>query len=160
VRQKVYIETTIPRFYYNTRKDSKHRVRQEWTRKWWDNHRFETISTPRLSCWKNLRPEVIPTSRKSWILHEDVKLFRQTPEIEEIAEVYRKHLLMPKNNTADAYHLAFATYHKCDILLTWNCIHLANTNKMAHIRRINAMLGLETPLLTTPLQLMGEDYEF
>jgi hypothetical protein len=30
---------------------------------------------------------------------------------------------------------------------------------MAHIRRINAMLGLATPQLTTPIELLGEDYE-
>ena len=46
---------------------------------------------------------------------------------------------------------------KCDMLVTWNCRHLANANKLAHIRRVNALLGLETPQLVTPLELLGKD---
>jgi hypothetical protein len=52
-------------------------------------------------------------------------------------------------------HLALASYHKCDFLLTWNCRHLANANKFGHIRRVNTMLGLFVPLLVTPLELLG-----
>jgi hypothetical protein len=59
------------------------------------------------------------------------------------------------NPAGDAIHLALASFHKCDFLVTWNCLHLANANKFGHIRRINTMLGLFTPVLATPLQLLG-----
>jgi hypothetical protein len=39
--------------------------------------------------------------------------------------------------------------------LTWNCRELANENKMEHIRRVNAMMGLFTPAIVTPLNLLG-----
>jgi hypothetical protein len=48
-----------------------------------------------------------------------------------------------------------ASYHKCDFLLTWNCVHLANANKFAHIKRINTLLGLFVPSLVTPLEMIG-----
>lgn len=41
-------------------------------------------------------------------------------------------------------------------LVTWNCRHLANANKFGHIRRINTMLGLKTPELVTPPELLGD----
>ena len=47
--------------------------------------------------------------------------------------------------------------YKIDILLTWNCKHIANMKKIDHIRRINTKLGLMTPLLITPLNLIGDD---
>jgi hypothetical protein len=53
--------------------------------------------------------------------------------------------------------LALASYHKCDFLLTWNGQHLANANKFAHIRRVNTLLGLFTPTLVTPLELLPEE---
>ena len=62
---------------------------------------------------------------------------------------------MPRDPVGDALHLALASFHKCDFLLTWNCLHLANANKFGHIRRINGMLGLFVPLLVTPLELLG-----
>ena len=63
---------------------------------------------------------------------------------------------MPENPLGDALHLAVASYHKCDFLLTWNCDHLANANKFGHIKRINTILGLYVPALITPLELLGE----
>ncbi len=61
---------------------------------------------------------------------------------------------MPRDPEGDALHLALASYHKCDFLLTWNCRHLANANKFDSIRLVNASLGLFTPDLVTPLELM------
>jgi len=51
------------------------------------------------------------------------------------------------------------TDDNCDMLVTWNCRHLANANKTGHIRRVNALLGLRTPLLVTPLELLEKDYK-
>ena len=56
----------------------------------------------------------------------------------------------------DALHLALASFHKCDFLLTWNCQNLANPNKFGHIRIINNMLGLLVPELVTPYQLLED----
>jgi len=66
---------------------------------------------------------------------------------------------MPVDPSGDGLHLATACYYKIDILLTWNCKHIANMKKIDHIRRINAKLGLATPLLITPLNLIGDDDE-
>jgi hypothetical protein len=47
---------------------------------------------------------------------------------------------MPQSPTGDALHLALASVHGCDFLLTWNCVHLANPNKLDHIRHVNERL--------------------
>ena len=77
-------------------------------------------------------------------------------EVAEIVEVYVAHRLMPKDPFCDAMHLALASFHKCDFLLTWNCQNLANANKFGHIRRVHAILGLHVPTLATPLELMED----
>jgi len=66
---------------------------------------------------------------------------------------------VPAEALGDADHLALASFYNCDMLVTWNCRHLANANKAGHIRRVNALLGLRTPLLVTPLELLEQDYE-
>jgi len=76
--------------------------------------------------------------------------------VEEIVEVYISNTLMPRDQLGDALHLAVASYYKIDFLLTWNCVHLANANKQAHIRRINERLRLFTPELVTPLELIDQ----
>jgi hypothetical protein len=64
---------------------------------------------------------------------------------------------MPKEAEGDAYHLAMASLHKMDFLLTWNCQHLANANKVRHLTVLNTRLGLPMPVITTPLTLIREE---
>ena len=81
------------------------------------------------------------------------------PGIAEIVLTYIRHRLMPADPAGDALHLALASYHKCDFLVTWNCRNLANANKFGQIRRVNTMLGLFVPILATPLELLGGNDE-
>ena len=77
--------------------------------------------------------------------------------VAEIVETYIRHSVMPADVAGDALHLAMASYHHCEFLLTWNCKHLANANKLRHIQRVNALMGLYSPELVTPLEFLGEE---
>ena len=88
-------------------------------------------------------------------LVRNLPLLPVEPPIAEIVEAYVRHKLMPADPAGDALHLALASFHKCDFLVTWNCLHLANANKFGHIRRVNTILGLFVPNLVTPLELLG-----
>ena len=92
---------------------------------------------------------------KRLALVRDLPLLPVELAVSEIVQAYIRHKLMPADPGGDALHLALASYHKCDFLVTWNCQHLANANKFGHIRRVNAMLGLFVPALVTPLELLG-----
>ena len=87
-------------------------------------------------------------------LIEQLPLLESPPEVDDIIEVYLANKLMAADAAGDARHLALATYHECDILVTWNCRHIANANKTAHIQLINSRLGFSTPQLVTPLELL------
>ncbi|HEX6041104.1 hypothetical protein [Longimicrobium sp.] len=91
-------------------------------------------------------------------LLREIPIVIPNADVAEIVFMYLRNKLMPaKPTSGDATHLALASYHHCDFLLTWNCKHLANPNKAAHILRINARLGLHVPRLVTPLDLLGRD---
>ena len=44
---RVYIETTIPSAYFNTRQEPESIARQNWTREWWDTRRplYEVVTS-------------------------------------------------------------------------------------------------------------------
>lgn len=81
-------------------------------------------------------------------------MLKITPAVAETVQVYIRHKLMPANPGGDALHLALASHYECDFIVTWNCKHLANPNKFAHIRNINGVLGLSVPEIVTPLILL------
>jgi len=91
---------------------------------------------------------------------EGVEVLPVTDAAVRAVEVYIERYVMPRDPSGDAAHLALASVHKCDYLLTWNCVHLANASKVGHIRMVNTLLGLHVPQLVTPLEMAGdEDYE-
>ena len=66
---------------------------------------------------------------------------------------------MPQRAGTDAMHLAIATVYELDLLLTWNCRHLANANVMMNVGRYLRMSSYEPPMVITPYELMGETGE-
>jgi hypothetical protein len=103
-----------------------------------------------------LRNGRYPSREAALALAQELPLLEITPAVAEIVEAYVQHRVMPADPSFDALHLAIASYHKCEFLVTWNCQHLANANKYGHIRRVNSLLGLYVPVLATPLELLGE----
>ncbi len=154
MKPKIYIETSIPSFYYETRTEPSMVARKEWTKEWWDNNRNEYNLHTSIPVIEELEKGNHPHKKQTLKLIENISLLPIEDEIYEIVEEYINKFLMPKNPTGDALHLALASYHHCHFLLTWNCNHLANANKFEHIRHINNTLGLFVPNLITPLELM------
>jgi predicted nucleic acid-binding protein len=155
MRQRVYIETTIPSFYYEVRTEPEMIARRNWTRTWWDSrrHAYELVTS--VAVLDELEAGAFPNQDQALELLAEVSLVPVEPAIAEIVEAYIQRLVMPQDPTGDALHLALASFHKCDFLLTWNVRHLANANKFVHIRRVNTLLGLFTPTLVTPLELLA-----
>jgi hypothetical protein len=46
-----------------------------------------------------------------------------------------------------------------DILLSWNCRHIANAAIQARLRQLVEKSGFALPVLCTPEELTGEIYE-
>jgi len=159
MQKRIYIETTIPSFYFDMRREPEMVARREWTRKWWDKatDRHELVTSTAVV--EELSRGDFPAREDSLRLIERLPLVPIEPDVTEIVQAYIARKVMPNNPVGDALHLALASYHRCDFLITWNCRHLANANKFEHIRRINVLLGLFIPALVTPLELLGDDNE-
>jgi predicted nucleic acid-binding protein len=155
--QSVYVETSIFSFYHDRRQAPAVVAMRDWTRQWWDKHRrrYEVITSTAVLA--ELDTGSLPHRDEALAMALGLPAISVTDDIAEVVEVYIQHRLMPKDPLGDALHLALASFHKVDYLLTWNCEHLANANKFAHIRRVNTLLGLHVPSLVTPLELMGGD---
>lgn len=153
----VYIETTIPSLYFDIRTDAKTAARCEWTRHWWENHRKKYDLVTGAPVIEELSRGDHQQKAAKLKLVEGIQILRVNEAVVETVEVYIKRYLMPREPSGDAVHLALASVYKCDYLLTWNCIHLANANKTGHLRTINTLLGLHIPQLVTPLELAGEE---
>lgn len=153
MRPTVYIETTIPSFYFETRKTPDVLAWRLTTRRWW-----RTMGAAHERCTSEaVIAELVsaprPKARRMLRILDGLRLLTIGPEVESIAAYYIANRLMPREMQGDAYHLAIASFHRCDYLLTWNLKHLANARKVEHIRVLNQRRQLFVPTICTPYNL-------
>jgi predicted nucleic acid-binding protein len=156
---RAYVETTIPGFFHDDRPAPDIVARRSWTRQWWEHADRTCERVTSVAVLDELASGAADRTAQRLALVAGLPLLPVVPDITEIVQAYIRHRVMPADPAGDALHLALASYHKCDFLVTWNCRHLANANKFGHIRRVNGLLGLFVPALVTPLQLLGESDE-
>lgn len=156
VKPRAYVETTVPSFFHEIRSTPDIVARRDWTRLWWRNaaERYELVTS--LAVIEEVSQGQEDRIEERLELLRGLPVLAVEPPILEIVETYVEHKVMPADPGGDALHLALASYHKCDFLVTWNCRHLANANKFGHIRRVNTLMGLFVPALVTPLEMLGD----
>jgi hypothetical protein len=152
----IFIETTIPSYYFETRKDRRSLDWRAQTRLWWDrfapNYRLVTSEF----VIGEYRRSPAAKAARAGRFFADVEVLPIPARLEEIINVYIKSKVMPADARGDAAHLAMASIHAIDFVLTWNCRHLANANKARHIAIVNKRLGLATPIIATPFEVIPE----
>lgn len=80
-------------------------------------------------------------------------------EVRGLAGLLVQEKVMPAPVAGDAVHVAVATVHGMDYVLSWNVRHLANPNKIEHLQRICRRVGLMPPSIVTPDMLWGSEDE-
>ena len=153
--KRIYIDTSIPSSYYTLRTDEDALAKQRITRHWWNEYanRFRLTSSTAVIAELTRGKGEATQARRALI--ESIELLSITDHILQIAQIYTDRLIMPQDPHGDALHVAIATFHDVDAILTWNLAHIANPNKIHLIQQVNLELGLPTPNLTTPLDYFG-----
>ena len=150
----VYIDTTIPSYYFD--ESEKLKFQSQITQKWFKDEADAYTVFLSEATINELQTGDYPHKREILKFATQFEILPNDSEIFEIANIYVQNFVMPKDSEGDALHLAFVSYYKIDFLLTWNCNHLANANKKQHIRVINTKLNLHVPEIITPMELFKE----
>lgn len=157
MKPTVYLDATIPSFYYEDRPGTVIQAWREITVEFWDRAREDYELVISDETLRELHDIGYPEAKREKCLQlvQPLSHLRLAPEVEELAAYFVKEGAMPANDVGDAFHLAFATWFRIEYLLTWNCKHLANANKFEHIRVLTSRRRLVAPALVTPQQLLG-----
>ena len=155
MKPSVYIETTI--ISYLTAKPSRDLIiaaHQQITNEWWTDVR------PQVDCY--VSPFLIDEASRGDAAYAQKRLdeiadfivLEVNEQIEDLARQYFAALQTPEKSKIDAFHLAVAAWHKMDYVLSWNCKHIASGRVQKTLQEINIRLGVHTPIVCTPEELM------
>jgi predicted nucleic acid-binding protein len=157
MRQKVYIETSI--VSYLTSKPSRDIIitaHQQITNNWWENQKSEyDLYTSQIVIDEASTGDPKAAQERLAKLN-DLSLLEITDDIIGLAEKLMEHKCLPPKAVEDSLHIAIASIHNMDYLLTWNCKHIANAKMRPLIEKVIYESGLLAPLICTPEELLGE----
>ena len=155
--KRVYIETTIPSYLAaRPSRDLLQTARQQLTYTWWNNMRQNyELCISEIVLDEVASGDADAAQRRLPFLH-NLPLLDLTEAVSDVAKAIMGSGLLPQEAARDAIHIAVTSVHGIDILLTWNCRHIANAAIMKEFRTIVAGCGYELPILCTPEELLGD----
>jgi hypothetical protein len=132
---------------------------QELTQLWW-----KTRCVPELTYISDVVLEEIkagdPTlfERRMEVV-EKLVYFSPDEDVQIFAELLILGGGLKAKSRKPAEHVASAALHQLHILMTWNCVDIANAQNFEVLRKLMMLKDLELPELVTPFALMENSYE-
>ncbi|GHT34822.1 hypothetical protein FACS189434_11640 [Bacteroidia bacterium] len=147
MKQRIYIDTSVFGGYYDTEFE-KHTI------PFFDRIRndeftvlFSTITEEELEkAPQNVRDLV------KEILSKDVEFLLVTDEAVDLATEYITEKVVGKTSLSDCLHIALATVHRADFLISWNFKHIVNVQRIRGYNAINIKNGYKQLDIHSPLE--------
>jgi hypothetical protein len=155
VKEKVYVETSVVSYLCSRpSRDLVVAAMQQMTREWWETHRR------RYDCFvSDVVIEEIGHGDKDAAARRQpatagLAVLAVNDAVVRLADHLMKQSKLPPDREDDVLHVAIATVHGMDYLLTWNCAHIANPHWLKKFDQIIRKQGYAMPLVCTPQALL------
>jgi PIN domain len=156
MKPQVYIETSVVSYLVGWLNQQSILVahNQEFTRRWWSSrrHEYELFSSAVAVNEARKGEEPLATERLHFLA--ETTLLGVTDQATSLANELVRRTRIPQKADADALHMAVATVHGMDYLISWNCRHIVNANILPQVYAVCRAAGYEPPLICTPRELM------
>ncbi len=155
MKESLYLETSVVSYF--TARPSRDIIvlaHQEITRQWWEKaiEQFEIYISE--AVMEEISTSDLEAVRRRLEKVDTFKRLELNVSVEKMAQVYVDRLKIPKKSALDAVHLAVASIHNMDYLVTWNCSHIANGIIIKKLLEVNTSYGVKTPVICTPEELL------
>ncbi len=155
--ETVYIETSM--VGYLTVRPSNNLILManlEVTRKWWETRRSQfTLYISQVVLDEAAQGDSEMALKRLEIL-QSLPVLELNEAVQDLGAQFLTRSNLPPKASDDAIHIAAATVHGLDYLLTWNCRHIANAQIQRKLAEICLDFGYKLPIICTPYELMGE----
>jgi predicted nucleic acid-binding protein len=156
MKPKVYIETTV--VSYLTARPSRDLIitaHRQLTQEWWENRRADfDLYASQLVIQESSAGDAVMAQKRLEVLDE-IPLLDVSLDAISLGRSLVEKGPIPEKAAVDALHIAVATVHGMDYLLTWNCKHIANAEMQTAVAKICRESGYEPPTICTPEELLG-----
>ncbi|AEF81041.1 hypothetical protein [Leadbettera azotonutricia] len=158
---KIYLETTMFSFYYETREDPHYQELKAQTRQVFDMikaGKFEPYTS--IYTTAEIDDNADPEKRENMlrlITDYGVKNLAVTPDVERLAALYIQEKAVPVSSTVDAFHIAITAVNGLDFIVSLNFGHIARPWTIERVRLVNAREGLKGIGIYKPVEVIESE---
>lgn len=128
----------------------------EITKEWWDSRRSVfTLYISQVVIDEVARGDTEIAVKRLEILN-GLPLVEINQAVRDLSAQFLTRSNLPPKASDDAVHIAAATVHGLDYLLTWNCKHIANAQIQRKLAEISLDFGYQLLIICTPYELLGD----
>ena len=146
MKLSLYLETSVIGAYL----DQGDPFRRDLTIRWFEHELSEYRAFSSILVQRELERLEEPHRTAYLKIIKPLERLEFSEEIAILAEGYISRGIFHRKFIADAFHVALASFHKIDYLVTWNFGHIANVRKQARIRVFITAAGFFSPSIVTP----------
>ncbi len=156
-KPRVYLETTV--ISYLVGRPSSDATLASWqqiTRQLWEHYtdRFTFVVSPIVLVEVSQGNPEAAQRRLEVLSH--LTILEVLPEADILTQKLLDTGVVPQNYSLDAQHIAVATTHGVEYLVSWNQKHIVNENKRERINEVCRTAGFEPTTICTPANLIEE----
>jgi predicted nucleic acid-binding protein len=156
MKLSVYVETSV--ISYLTARPSRDVIvlaHQEITRQWWQAGRDKVRVVISDFVEQEAAAGDTVAARERLAIISELERIDIDHRIDTLAKELLAKGALPAQAVYDALHLAVCAVNQIDILVTWNCKHIANVTMYSLMESVCTSLGYKAPRICTPIELWG-----
>jgi predicted nucleic acid-binding protein len=152
MKTRIYIDTSVVGGYF----DEEFQEDTKRFYKWFEENDIVFVISDLLKIELINAPEKVRNSLGKYdnSKFERIKLSQESIVL---ANEYIKHKVVGISSLEDCRHIAMATFHKVDYVVSWNFKHIVNIDRIIGYNSVNLMLGYEPVEIYTPFQLLNHE---
>ena len=157
--QKIYIETSV--VSYLTARPSQNIIiagHQIVTKDFWDKLDISHTFISELVLQEAGQGDAQASQMRLEAI-DQLKELEIDEECKKLAKILLEKKVIPNEFPEDALHIAVASVHNMDAIVTWNFKHINNPVTRKKIKTIITEEGYNSPELCSPEEFLGDNYE-
>jgi predicted nucleic acid-binding protein len=149
---KVYVESSFVCYLTGDQTaNAKISADQAYTRQWWEEEKSDCdVHVSKYVIGECAVGRADAVAKRDSILKLLSVIDADSAKVGELAQKLIDGHALPSGETTDALHIASAAISGMDVLLTWNCRHMANPHTLPKTIKIIENAGYRCPWIMTP----------
>jgi len=144
-KKRVYVDSSVVGGKFNTRL-------AEQTKPFWDAVERGEITIIVSDVLEDELEDAPARARNFYdsLLKSKIERIESTEESDSLAKRYIAENVVGESSLDDCRHIAIATIARADVLVSWNCTHIANIERSKGYNSVNEQLGYPRIEIRTP----------